>query len=237
MTTVFVAMSAYAQEETATPSKEENIPLVEVHYPQDNLASYKERRSDHGAYFSLGYEDLVLKNFISIIDGRRYSENFGSSGIALIRAGLEYKYNIGLGSIAAGAEFGSGEVSGKDTVGDRKLSITKYGVSAKYAADMIMDEPYAVPYVGINIWQMELTDKTTTTSIKESLNMGYNYTLGVMLQLDWIDYETAKKATFDYGLENTFIDIYATQYASSGSAADPDASTDFIYGANLRFEF
>ncbi len=229
----FLALFANAQEVKNNPNES---PMVEVHYPQDVLASYKERREDHGMYFSIGYEDLVLSKFISMIDSRTYKENFGSTGVALIRAGLEYKYNMQAGSLALGVEAGAGEVSGKDTTGDRKMSAMKYGATAKFVADMIFDEPYVAPYIGISGWQMSVEDKTTTTSLKESVN-GYNYSLGLMIQLDWIDYNSAKHATFDYGLENTFIDVYATQYVSAGSGSDPDLSTDFILGANLRFEF
>lgn len=228
------ALLANAQENPVTNDQGDH--LVEVHYPQDVLALYKERREDRGIYFSVGYEDLVLNKFISMIDSRTYKENFGSTGIALIRAGLEYKFNMDIGSLALGVEGGHGEVSGKDTVGDRKMSATKYGATAKFVADMIFDEPYVAPYVGISGWQMSVEDKTTTTKLSESVN-GYNYSLGLMIQLNWIDYATAKSATFDYGLENTYIDVYATQYASAGSGTDPDLSTDFILGANLRFEF
>ncbi|MNJ91088.1 hypothetical protein D3C87_87330 [compost metagenome] len=221
----------------ALAATEENPPLVEVHIPQDNLAPYKDRRLDSGIYVAVGYEALLLNKFTSGIDGISYDTVYGSNPIPLVRFNMDYKYNIALGSLSAGVEFGYGKNTGDDAGGERSLSVTKYGLDARYAADMIWDEPYVVPYVGITVWQMQLDEKTATDTLSESTGFGYNYTVGLMFQLNWIDYATARNATFNLGLENTFIDVYLTQYSASGSAGEPETETDLIYGANLRFEF
>ncbi|WP_295904282.1 hypothetical protein [uncultured Bdellovibrio sp.] len=231
---------AFAQDEdtegmVAVPP--EQTPLVEVQVRQDNLAPYKDRREDHGIYFGLDYEGLDLKNYISTLDNKSYEELFGTDPIPLIHLSLDYKYNFVLGSLALGVDFGKGSISDNMSGSDRTLDVTKYGIGLKYTMDMLFNEPYVAPYVGINFWQMGLSESSPTDSFSATTQMGYNYTIGFLLQLDWLDYDTAKNTTFNWGLENTFIDVYATQYAKTSAEDDPNTETDFLYGAGLRLEF
>ncbi|QDK39553.1 hypothetical protein [Bdellovibrio sp. NC01] len=212
----------------------EDQSLVEVRIAQDVLAPYRERRGTHGFMFGVDYEGLVLKNFFSAIDGATYSDSYGSDAIPFIHLSLDYKYNFSLGSFALGADFGSGSIKGN---ADHSLDVTKYGAGLKFIADAILPEPYVAPYIGINAWQMATKDSNGTDSKSETTGIGYNYTVGLLLQLDWIDYETAKQATFNYGLQNTYIDVYATQYAKTGDEADVNTETDFLFGAGIKFEF
>lgn len=214
----------------------EDQSLVEVRVQQDVLAPYLERRGKSGLLFGVDYEQLVLKNFFSTDDGASYSDLFGTDAIPLVHFSVDYKYNFSLGALAIGGDFGMGSVSGKDS---KKLDVTKYGIGVKYIADALMPEPYVAPYVGLNMWKIGTTDKNTTTgtSVSETTDIGYNYTVGIMIQLDWIDHDTAKQATFNYGLENTFLDIYATKYAKTNSESDINTETDFLWGAGLKLEF
>lgn len=231
--------TSYGQTDGVEPAAEKKPELVEVEINQDFLASYKERREDHGIYFSLAYESLKLKNFTSATDGLTYEALFGESDIPLILVGLDYKYNFSLGSVAVGLQVGKGEVSRDKSGVERRLTAGKYGVGLKYTVDNILDEPYVAPYVGINFWRMELEEKNkaTGTSISETTQMGYNYSLGLLIQLDWVERESAKTTTFNWGLENTFLDIYATQYAKTTAEDDPNTETDLLLGAGLRLEF
>lgn len=235
--TVFVGFSAMAQEVVTDNLVEvppQDLPLVEVQIPQDNLAPYKERRETHGVYFGMDYEAINFKNFISTLDGMSYKDLFGEDTVNLVQAGLDYKFNFSLGSVSAGLFYGMGKV---DADGSRSLEISKYGAAFRFMADMIMSEPYVVPYLGISAWQMGISEKSATDSFSATTQMGYNYALGFLIQLDWIDYDTAKETTFNWGLENTFLDVYATQYAKTEAPDDPNTETDFTYGAGLRFEF
>ncbi|KHD87302.1 MAG: hypothetical protein OM95_15285 [Bdellovibrio sp. ArHS] len=218
-------------------AQEESATLVEVEVVQDNLAPYKDRRETHGMYIGVDYEGLDLKNYISTLDNLGYADLFGSDPIPLIRFNIDYKYNFALGAVALGVDYGMGKIEDNRSGTDRSLEVTKYGVGIKYVIDNIMPEPYLAPYLGLNIWQMSLAESSPTDSFSATTQMGYNYTLGVLLQLDWLDYDTAKQTTFNWGMENTFIDLYATQYAATSAADDPDTTTDFLYGAGLRIEF
>lgn len=211
--------------------------LVEVELLQDNLAPYKERREDHGAYIGIAYEALNLKNFISTLDSKSYSQLFGEEGVPLMRLMVDYKYNFSIGSVALGLDYGKGRLTDSLSGAERSLEISKYGLGLKFTADMILDEPYVAPYVGINFWQLGVTETSPTDSFSATTQMGMNYTAGLLLQLDWIDYESAKNATFQWGMENTFIDVYVTQYAKTSAIDDPDTETGLLYGGGIRFEF
>ena len=214
-------------------------PLVQVEISQDTLAPYVERREDTGVYFGITYEALDLKNYVSVLDNTnvKYADAFGSNPVALIIVTTDYKYNTSFGSLAAGLNVGTGEVSSSKSGVSRKLNVMKYGVDFRLTLDTLWPEPYVAPYVGLNLWQMGIKDTTPTDSVSVTTQLGYNYTLGFLLQLDWIDYDAAKTSTFSWGMENTFVDVYATQYAKSSADTDPNTETDFIYGVGLRLEF
>lgn len=222
--TVLVGLSAHA----------EQLPLVEVELRQDNLASYHERREPHGTYLGVSYEAVEFGKYVSSLDGKTYNEMFGSDTVNLVQVDVDYKYNFTLGSLAFGAFYGIGAVDGSDS---RKLDIKKYGLSLKYTADMLMQEPYVAPYLGIQVWQMGYSEESNLDSFSSTTQMGLSYTVGVLLQLNWIDYETAKLTTFSWGLENTFVDLYAVQYAKTQAADDPNFETDMTFGAGIRMEF
>ncbi|MGE5085822.1 MAG: hypothetical protein ACM3MG_05930 [Bacillota bacterium] len=211
--------------------------LVEVDVPQDVLANYRDRRPNHGMYIGVTYEQFVPKNFVSGLDAATYDTMYGTDAIPLIGLGIDYKYNIAIGSLSLGVGAAMGSISDSRSGVDRKLEVTKYAVNARFTLDALMPEPYAAPYVGFSAYQMGVTDHNATTSKSETTSVGYAYTVGVLLQLDWIDYDAAKQATFNIGLENTFIDLYVTQYAKAGSDTEPNTSTDMTLGAGLRLEF
>lgn len=218
---------------------QESPPLVQVEIQQDTLAPYVERREDTGIYVGISYEALDFKNYVSVLDNTNvtYAAAFGSNPVALIILTTDYKYNTSFGSLAAGVNVGTGEVSGNKSGVSRKLNVMKYGVDFKLTLDALWPEPYVAPYVGLNLWQMGIKDTSPTDELSLTTQLGYNYTFGFLFQLDWIDYDAAKTSTFSWGMENTFLDVYATQYAKTSADTDPNTETDFIYGAGLRLEF
>ena len=227
------AFASVAEYDEPVPGKD----LVEVQILQDNLAPYKERQEDHGFYFRLAAEELLLKNFISAIDGLEYAEILKDNPTRMAMLNMEYKYNTGIGAFSVGVQAGKGNASDWASGQERTLNITKYGLGAKFTADKVLAEPYVAPYVGFTAWQMNIVEDSLVESKSEVTGIGYNYTVGLMIQLDWLDGDTAKNTTFNWGLENTFLDIYATQYAQSSGEEDPDTATDMILGAGICLEF
>ncbi|QDK47272.1 hypothetical protein DOM22_19920 [Bdellovibrio sp. ZAP7] len=238
---VLILMTSFAS--AATPEEEGLVEvyspesLVELHIRQDNLADYKTRRETHGIYFGLEYENYVPSSFVSLNDGKTYQELFNGEAIPIFNLALDYKYNFALGSLALGVSAGMGSIEDDRSGDKRTLEITKYMGTLKFTLDNILKEPYVAPYVGMSMYQMSLNDKSTTNTVSESPPMGYAYTFGLLLQLDWMDYDAAKNATFNYGLENTFIDVFMTQYLASGGEEDANMESDPIWGVGLRMEF
>ncbi len=228
---------------SATPEEEGLVEvynpdaLVELQIRQDSLADYKTRRETHGIYFGLEYENYVPSSFVSLNDGKTYAALFDGEAIPIINIAIDYKYNFSLGSLALGLSGGMGSIEDNRSGDNRTLDITKYMATLKFTLDNLMQEPYVAPYVGMSMYQMSITDKSSTNTVSETPPMGYAYTLGLLLQLDWLDYDVAKNATFNYGLENTFLDVFMTQYFASGGDEDANMETDPMWGVGLRMEF
>jgi hypothetical protein len=58
-----------------------------------------------------------------------------------------------------------------------------------------------------------------------------------LIQLNWIEKETAKLAYLGQGLENTYLDVFWTQYQNTDDELDPAFENDFNFGVGLRLEF
>ncbi|MBO9667993.1 MAG: hypothetical protein J7501_14415 [Bdellovibrio sp.] len=217
--------------------------LVEVEVPQDNLAPYKERRDHTGIYFGIVYENFLPDSYVSPQDSLTYNNMFGSETIPLIGINFDYKWNMSLGSLAFGLGGAIGSINDARSGSDRTLDVTRYLASIKFTADNLMMEPYVAPYIGVSAYMIGVKDtakasgSTQKVEVSKNTPIGYAYTVGLLLQLDWLDYTAAKQATFAFGLENTFIDIFLTQYTKAGGDTDPDMQTDLNWGAGLRMEF
>lgn len=207
--------------------------------------SYKNRRTRHGALFSINVENLYFPDFTSGVDGKNYEELFGQEDISLIQAQLGYKLNVSIGSLFFGIGYGNGSLTDNRSVNEqnvyqeRSLEVTKTSVNGQILLDGIFNEPYAVPYFGINYQQMDFKEKNLTTGsdFSENLSWGLSYTVGVMIQLNWLDKESSFVAYKDNGIENTYLDIFWTQYENTGNENDPKIANDFNLGAGLRVEF
>jgi hypothetical protein len=226
---------SFGLESSSKRNSENN--LVEVHIPGDPSLPYNERREASGWYFGISLGQIKFDKFISVIDGKTYSELFGKATTPLFQLEVAYKYNFFLGSIVAGLEVGQGRLSDNLSGSERNLELKKQAVVTRYMVDNLLAEPYVVPYLGLGYHRFEITESSPLNSVSEMTDFSSYIAAGVLLQLDWIDYETSKRATASVGLQNTFIDIYAHQYLKSASVADPDLSTDFVIGAGLRLEF
>jgi hypothetical protein len=234
---VVIVISSSALAETTPETEFDPNTLVEVHTLRNVLAPYKERRDKNGFSFALLYESFEPKNYVSPIDQQPYAAILDSP-IPLAGFSLDYQRNIDIGSISIGlaADFGSqsGTISGTNT----SISVTKYSAAAKYILNTIWDEPYVAPYVGIGMYKIDWKEDAGTTG---SANLSTDYTMfyqaGLLLQLDWIDYDSSKQATRDWGIQNTYIDVFVSKYDAPSGSGDPDTSTDFTLGAAFRMEF
>ncbi|MES3036811.1 MAG: hypothetical protein V4736_02805 [Bdellovibrionota bacterium] len=208
------------------------------------LLPYKERRETHGWEFALHLERILLENLQSEVTGvyQNYDEVYGTDPIYLPTFRIGYKYNFSLGSVILEGAYGYFDLSDDLSGTERTLNVKRQSVGATYVMDNVFSEPWIAPYAGVNLYNMELTDgyfdingsevtDTVTTGI------GQHYMLGLLIQMNGADPKAARTALFDYGLENSYVDLFLSKYALTANGDDPDTSTEFTWGAGMRFEF
>ncbi len=236
LTTFILASStAYsAVDDEVDSDNGENSGLVEVHYDAEILAPYRDRRSNWSGVFAASLEQVLPDRFISTLDGSTYGDLFGETPVSLIQMEAGTKYNFALGSIGAGVIYGVGSVN-KST---DSLTLTKTALSFTYTMDSLFSDPYVAPYANFQVLQWGIVDEGATLSHSESTSMSTGYSLGILILMDWMDPDTALKAINSSGLENSYLDLFMTQYnTSSGGNDEADLQTSFNYGAGLRLEF
>jgi hypothetical protein len=217
---------------------------IEIEYPADRLVPYRERRSTWGFNFGLQVDQMLPDQYRSPIDDESYTNLFGSSTLNLTQGQLGVKYNFSLGSLGANLVLAAGEIQDSrigndvhiDT--DADLQLTKMGLSFSYVMDNLFPEPYVAPYIEGQMFKMDWLEKTKQGVSKSGVTgISTALTIGVLIQLNWIDSDGAFLAQESSGLQNTYLDLFVSQYNSSGDASDPNFQTDYNYGGGLRFEF
>lgn len=226
---------------------------------QDITVSYKERRERYGILFSLNYEKLFPKEFVSPIQGTSFVREQGVSNeeilsneaINMTGVELGLKINFVLGSVTGLVGYSTGNYSNSSTkVESINVGINKFAIN--YALDSLMSEPWFVPYAQVGIHQLSWNETSSLASgdksqVDFSTDVNYHHKLGVLLQLNWI--EKAIDPTTHYqglrssGLENTFLDIYYTTYLTPNNTIvinniEQEAKLDSSeFGAALKLEF
>lgn len=229
---------AAVDEPPAVEDYRENNGLVERHYPIEVTASYKERREASAFMVSFDYENVILDRYVSVVDFvTYYQEMFGESEFPVYNINLSYKYNFSLGSLTGNFGMGYGSISDNSTGVAHALTLTKYSLSASYIMDMLFDEPYAAPYLTAGVMRLGLEEKADATTATGNIDVLTHFQVGVLIQLNWMDPSVSKKNINDYGLQNTYLDVFVSKYEPSSDVMDPDTSTDLSIGAGLRLEF
>lgn len=221
---VVTIFGAYANaQDYSDPLQGDEITVESV---QDLSTSYKERRKDFGALFSINYERYFPEDHISVIQNKSYEELSEGESIPVIGAEIGVKYNFALGSFAALFGYGAGTYANEaQNLDGASVKITKLDLN--FALDNLTSEPWVVPYVQGGIHQLEWEENSFTGSdnVIETLiaKPNVHYKLGVLLQLNWIenwiDPGTTTEGLRSSGLENTYLDIF---YSGYSAYAEPD---------------
>ena len=208
-------------ERSQLKEEEPNDGTIEVVYAPELLAPYSERRSDWSIFGGITVDQIYPDKYRSGFDNLSYDQIFGSEPISMIQLEVGPKYNTSLGSLNVNFIAGHGSTSGRKTGLKRKLKMTKLAASATYILDVFFDEPYVAPYVSRQIvkfdWQEDivLTDNAT---ISGSTEPAFALTAGVLIQLNWIEPVASLRSQSEIGLQNTFLDLFISQYNTSNSA-------------------
>lgn len=227
-------------------SVNERPDKIEVAYNNENTLPYQERRRPHAASFAVNMEKFYPKNLESFIDDDVfYSDVFGKKDIDLYRVEGGYKFNFSLGSIGVLGSFAFGTVQETISTETHTIEATHYRGSLMYAMDNVFVEPWIVPYGQLHLGRFQISESVNVKSSSEdssytttkSNTFSIGYAVGGLVQLNWVDKRSALQAFLDWGLENTFLDIFFTQYFKSVDAADIDTAAGMNWGAGLRLEF
>ncbi len=223
----------------AVAMTQEEPHLVEINYPIDVFAPYKERRRTHGANIGIHLENYVPGRWESLIDSEFYENTYGKTPISLTSFEAGYKYNFVLGSLSFMGGIGYGEANTTFLGASRVMGIYKYFGRGMYALDNFLPEPYIVPYVAGSIWQMRIKESETGSSDggTATTGVGFDYSFGALFQLNWMDPDLASQTLNENGIQNTYLDLFVTQYLNTLKKTDSSLSSNFILGLGLRLEF
>ncbi|HRO65925.1 MAG TPA: hypothetical protein PL182_00010 [Pseudobdellovibrionaceae bacterium] len=212
--------------------------LVEVRTIDQVYASYRDRRGTHGLLFGVNYENYFPDALISKVDSESYGAMFGDNPIPFMGIEIGYKYNFFLGSLAALYGYSTGTLTDSRIGEERSLQINRNSLKLMYVMDRLMAEPYAAPYVAAGIWDFGIDEKVGGgEGFSGQTKMGNSVTVGLLIQLNWIEQETSRNAYMSTGLENTYLDLFMTQHSNTSSEEDPTTRSPFDWGAGLRLEF
>jgi hypothetical protein len=224
-----------------TPSSSESgepAGLVEIQYPDEYQGPYLENRGTHGFMFDVNYQQYVPKSMLSQFEQATYKSVYENNPIALVEVQLAYKYNFALGGLTLGLGYGGGSTSSEVTGKDRSITLTKTSLAAGYIMDALFDEPYVAPYGQIQAWQMSIKeDSAGSPSLSQTTQVGFAYTVGALIQLNWLDESSAESGAHNFGLDNTYLDLFAVKYSKTQSVTDANTESDFSFGAGLRLEY
>lgn len=234
-TLILISSSAFAAvDEEVSGDDGANNGLVEVHYDAEILAPYRERRGNWSGVFGVNLEQVLPDKFVSAIDGSTYEQLWGEKPVSLIQLEAGTKYNFAIGSLGVGLIYGTGSV----TQSTDKLTLTKTAMSFTYTMDALFSDPYIAPYANFQVLQWGILDEGATTSHSEKTSMSTGYSLGLLILMDWLDPDSALNAINSSGLENSYLDIFMTQYnTSEGDETEADLKTTFNYGVGMKLEF
>lgn len=204
-----------------------------------NYENYKDRRTTNGFMMYLGSENLYFADYVSQHDQLLYEELWGNEDLTVPELNINYKFNFLLGSLTFGLGFGQGSLL-DDRIGDeRTIAIEKISASIQFLADNLMREPYFVPYVGASVFQFKVSEsvKSVEKSYESTSDVGYSFSVGFLIQLNWIEKEVSKQAYLEHGLENTYLDFHWTKHENPNDDPKPNLESDINWGAGLRVEF
>ena len=238
------------QNPVETVIDEREYMQVEVESRTDMTLPYKQRRSKWGFLFFAGMEKFYPAYYKSLILNQDFKDFSGSEMITLGSVELGAKYNTRIGSFSLMGGYSAGSISNPD-LGLTDLNVAIYKTSINYAMDNLFQEPYVVPYVQTGVHLIKYLETSVAGSVEsEESNLTdpiYHFRTGLLFQLNWLEKKIDPNTHYDglmsSGLENTFIDVFYSYYASPltvseavGQDGDPDFESS-EYGVGLKLEF
>lgn len=239
---IFVPNLAYASY-LREPASEDNPNdgMIDIIYPAQATAPYIERRQNYSIMFSVLSEPFMPTKYESPTDGAFYEELFGGKQMQMTSVELTWKYNLPIVSVGVGMTYGKANVQSDYSSILSGLDITKTSVCGTLFFDAIMKEPYVAAYGKIEYYNfdyLETADGFDDVSGKTAPSTAVS--AGLLIQLNFLDPDPkiTQIGVSEDGMQNAYLDIFATQYSPSTAEDDPDFSNETTeIGAGIRIEF
>lgn len=203
------------------------------------LLPYAERRGKWGNQVSVGYSMYTPQYYESEFSAFSYDEAYGlSSDMPLIEIQYTLKRNFDFGSI--GAELGVGFYSNTSDVEglDSELQLIPVRLGATLILDRILKTPYVAPYVAAGAYTMIFTESLEGQNTFEgNTQVAPYFTAGILLNLDWLDPDSARQAYEESGIQGTFLYVEGRKFMASSAARDRDFENEIEPNIGLRVEF
>ena len=119
----------------------------------------------------------------------------------------------------------------------RSLYLERQAVSLGYAMDKLLTEPYFAPYVRFQMYGFNYEETYGNEKRKGTISPSSATTIGILMQLNWIEKKLAYESLVNHDLNSTFLDIFATKQNPSGKSDEPNMETGFDVGAGIKLEF
>lgn len=232
----------WAQDQS--PTQVEESQLVEVRIAPDTMSPYRERRTSWSPTFSLGSLFVKPTGFVSGITDSSFNEYtyedlFGSKSMNVNSFSAGIQFNLSGFSIGPYIGVKSGAVVGDGAGGSNSLNLTAQHAGLALNLDGLFAEPYVVPTLQIDMNVGEYNESFNSlgvlTEAQSAVKPFMSYTAGVLVQLNWLDPESAFESLKDSGLNNTFLHVFAGQLMATAEGVS--FNSPLSYGAGLKLEF
>lgn len=230
------AQISWAQDEVTII--DQGPALVDVYSKPLLTTPYKERRSSKSILFEINADNYYPSDYASKIDQQFFNVMYGSEDLTLLQVGAGLQLNSGMGSFAFSLLYGQGSIENTVNSVSRTIELSKPALKLAYQIDTLWNEPYVVPYIGVDIWRMTFKEtKQGSASAAFDTGVGTTYRAGALFQLNWMDPDAAITSYQDLGLQNTYLDLSFNQYSNSETGKGTSTFSDYNWAAGLRMEF
>jgi hypothetical protein len=200
---------------------------------------YSQRRTRWGGYFGVQSGLYEPVNYDPDFQPTQtFDSLYGGNKTPVVEIVFGLKLNYVLGSLALQGSAGYFSRT-KEINATTSSVLTAQPITGALviAFDNLFKEPYVVPYGMGGISTVVYSEKAGGLSVSGNSPMAPFYAGGLMIQLNWIDPESAASGYEDSGLENTFLYVEARTFLQSLNGRGPDFSTPVQLGGGLKVEF
>ena len=203
------------------------------------LPYYRYRKSRWGLYVQGGvqkYNPSAVRNKRTLRDR---ATNYEGTVPDTFEVQISPRLDIRVGTIAFDVGYSSYSIQATDGSA-ANLSVSLPRVGATFLFDTLFKEPYVVPYASLGFFQAQYNQSDSGTEGQPATGtspISSYFSIGLLLQLNWIDSEQAALAFDELGLENSYIFGEYRTYTGPDGIDTRGLASDETLAFGLRLEF